>query len=112
MHTQNAVDPLTLWNAQDGTDPLPLWHAQDGMYDVLFSLSDLPGCPEIREQAVQVLQLLPTCPSIPERLRSALLQDSSVQRLILDPDQPVKPARLLYFLQASLPGSWLLLQSD
>lgn len=72
------------------------------MYETLFCLADLPGCPDIREQAVKVLQLLPTCPTIPERLRQSMAHDIGMSKIIMEHAQAMhQPARLLYSLQVS-----------
>jgi hypothetical protein len=107
------------------------------IYDGLFMLADLPGPSELRQEAVKVLQLLPTSQAIPHALRQALCHhqldglqhvtcdngtsashDTELQAMLLklltlspgqegsgmqfeeDDQHQVRPARLLYTLQA------------
>ena len=92
---------------------LPGIHSQDGMYETLFRLADLPGFPDIREEAVQVLQRLPTCPTTPEQLKRSLALDIGISEFFFDQGQIMQPAKLLYSLQVScFSHSFALASSD
>ncbi len=80
---------------------------QPDAYDILFTLADMPVAAEVRQEAVHVLQLLPTAPSIPADLRQALQAADADAfrhlRALIMGEGPgsweAQPARLLYTLQ-------------
>lgn len=77
---------------------------QEGIYHVLFFLAGLPKLPELRQEAVQMLQLLPTCSWIPEQLQEALSSHDAANKLksvLLEQQQQgaLHLPKLLYTLQ-------------
>ena len=78
------------------------------VYPVLLTLADFCDVPGVRENAVQLLNLLPTQSRVLENLRAALQSSQPAQdfQQLLSVHQTaaqfgMPPARLLYFLQAS-----------
>jgi len=53
--------------------------AQPSLYDVLLFLADLPHSREVRQEAVHMLQLLPTATWIPSSLAEALAAPTAEQ---------------------------------
>ena len=55
---------------------------QEGLYPLLFHLVDHPEVPELRSQALYLLQIMPTYPDLPKQLKDAVLCPQRQQALL------------------------------
>ena len=75
---------------------------QEGIYDMLLDLADFCTAETVSQNAMAVLDLLPTAPSIVADLEQAFKEaqpQKAVKRVLEGPDLPNRHARLLYTLQ-------------
>lgn len=89
---------------------------QPNVYDVLLSLADFAGDQLIRQNAMQLLGMMPTDSAVAQQLNSVLQSKNpseGMRHLLLSTGTAQKPARLLYTLQVwSNPGTQSLQKSN
>lgn len=75
---------------------------QPDVYDVLLSLADLSSDELVRQNAMQLLETMPTDSSVVQQLTAVLDSKSPCQgmwQLLVGTGTAAKPARLLYTIQ-------------
>lgn len=94
------MDQAPRWPQGWKSTPMGLLSTKPSLYHVLLFLADHPHSREVRQEAVHMLQLLPTCEWIPNGLAEALAAPSAAQACML-----LKRLLLLDKEGAALPSS-------
>ncbi len=72
------------------------------MYDVLLALADVSSDQSVRQNAMQLLETMPTDSNVVQQLTAVLESKSPCQgmwQLLIGTGTAAKPARLLYTIQ-------------
>lgn len=81
--------------------------AQPDVYDVLLSLSEISGDQLVRQNAMQLLGMMPTDSTVLQQLADVISSKGPAEHmrhLLIETGTATKPATLLYTLQVRVHG--------